>query len=172
MKRNILTQEFLKEMLDYDPLTGIFTWKVSLQNKVKIGQVAGYIRKDGYRFITVNGTKYRAHRLAWFYVYGVWPTKDLDHRYGIRDDNRISELREATKSQNAANTSKHKDNTSGFKGVCWDKQAKKWKARIMINGKNKTLGLFDIIEEAALAVNKAALELYNDFACLNEVSMV
>jgi HNH endonuclease/AP2 domain len=164
----VLTQKYLKEILNYDPLTGVFTWNVNrIANKIK-GQIAGTLDKDGYRQIGINSKVYKAHQLAWLYVYGYLP-KEIDHIHGIKDDNRISELREATSSQNKCNKPKRKDNTSGFKGVTWHKGAKKWMTQIGINKRSYFLGYFDTPEKAALAFNKAAIELHGEFASLNKV---
>ena len=159
-----MTQDELKEILDYDPETGIFRWKVSKNQHAKIGEVAGTLHPSGYRYVKINEKPYPEHRLAWLYVYGKWPEDMIDHINGFKDDNRIENLREATRSENFCNRTKYNNNTSGIKGVCWHKISKKWQARIRINNKNKHLGLFDSPEEAYEAYCKAAKELHGEFA--------
>lgn len=157
-----LTADRLREVLTYDPETGVFRWKVRTSIRVTVGEVAGYLR-DGYRFITIDGRKYRAHRLAWLYMYGVWPA-ELDHVNGDRADNRISNLREATRTQNNANTPIRKNNTSGVKGVCWDKRKRKWMAQIRVRGVQRFLGYYETTEEAGEAYAAAAARYFGEFA--------
>ena len=117
----MLTAEELRELLRYDPNTGIFRWKVK-QRRVSygVGDVAGSLdSSSGYHRIRIDGRDYRASRLAWLYVYGRWPTDEIDHKNTIRDDDRLANLREATRGQNNYNTKRFSTNTSGLKGVCW-----------------------------------------------------
>lgn len=158
----MLTQERLKELLDYDPETGVFVWKVCAAKNIKAGSVAGCKILDGYIKIRINGNLYRAHRLAWLYIYGCWPTNQIDHINRVRDDNRLCNLREATNQENSWNTNKRKDNTSGYRGVCWDKRTKKWQANIAINGNKKHIGHFDT-PETAHAAYLAAKEEHHKF---------
>ena len=164
----MLTQEELKEILDYYPETGIFRWKSNrANNKIKVVDIAGTLNYNGYRYIRMNGENYREHRLAWFYVYGHWPEKEIDHINGMKTDNSIENLREASRSENNMNKPKQINNTSGYKGVCWHKAAQKWQAHIKINKKLKHLGLFDSPEEAYAAYCEAAKRLHGEFANLN-----
>ena len=145
----MLTQEHLKELLHYDPDTGIFTNLTQRANAVKIGSVAGAKKPSGYIYISVDNKLYRLHRLDWLYVYGEFPEKSLDHINEIKDDNSIINLRLATRQENAQNISSPQlNNTSGFRGVSWNKGVKKWTAAININGRKKHLGVFDTAEEA------------------------
>jgi len=157
----MITQKELKEQLHYDPLTGIFTWRVSRPG-VKAGKVAG-CRRDGYWVITLNRRGYGAHRLAWLYVHGTLPD-EVDHRDGDPGNNRIDNLRPATRAQNAANRGINKNNRTGFTGVSFIKARGKFQASIGINGKNVNLGMFDTAEDAAEARRKAAAETYGEFA--------
>ena len=117
----------LKEILKYEPNTGNFYWKTDRNHSVIIGSIAGSQHPGGYWTIGINGKNYAAHRLAWFYVYGTWPQKHLDHINGNRADNRIENLREATRSQNMQNEKKARStNSNGFLGVT--KHGKKWRA--------------------------------------------
>lgn len=158
----MIKQEELKVKLDYNQDTGIFIWKVKSTYK-KIGSIAGYKNPTGYVMIKINKKLYPAHRLAWLYVYGYIPQL-IDHINCIKHDNRISNLREATLSQNQYNRGISKNNTSGIKGVTWNCHAKKWMAITTINGKNKNLGYFDDIALAEKTVIKARLKHHGEFA--------
>lgn len=126
----MITQEQLKLILNYDPETGEFNWLVKPRNRASIGGVAGHLRKNGYREISIKGKKYYAHRLAWLYMTGSWPKEHIDHINGNPSDNRFCNLREATRSQNMHNQGVCSNNTSGYKGVCWHKSNQKWEACI------------------------------------------
>lgn len=160
-----LTQEYLKSLLHYDPETGLFTRTKSINNQIK-GVVAGYLKPDGYVRIGINRNKYSSHRLAWFYFYGVWP-KEIDHINQNPSDNRICNLRECTHSQNLANVGLLSNNTSGLRGVYWQKQKERWRAQIKIKQKSFHLGLFTCKYEAARAYNEKALEFFGKFAYQN-----
>lgn len=155
----MLTQEKLKELLHYDPETGFFTWRVSRGRSVA-GSVAGYLHPSGYVNIRIKRGSYLAHRLAWFYVYGEFPVNQLDHINRARADNRIANLRLATRSENQQNRSKQRTNTSGVTGVNWHKQHGKWNAKIMTNGRRMCLGFFDTIADAAAARAAAKAKLH------------
>lgn len=159
----VLTQARLLEALHYDADSGIFTWKVS-SPRAKAGSEAGVLLKIGYRAITVDGQRHLAHRLAWFYVHGTWPTHMIDHINGNRADNRISNLRSATARQNTLNGPLRSTNTSGFKGVSWASRRKKWTARITSDYRVYILGYFDTKEEAHAAYSEAAKDLHGEFA--------
>lgn len=150
-------------MLSYDEGTGYFAWLVqknSFGGKVKVGAEAGYINPNGYREIRLNGKLYLGHRLAWFYTNREWPQSEMDHINGDPADNRISNLRCVTSSQNKMNTRVRSDNASGHKGVSWGKSVNKWVARIGVNGKYKHLGCFESIDEA-VAARAAAEKIYH-----------
>jgi hypothetical protein len=162
MVEGVITQEQLKDVLDYDPDTGIFTWKKPTKSNYT-GKIAGYVDiSAGYNRIRVYGKKYRSHRLAWLYMYGVFPAM-IDHINCIKDDNRISNLRECTTSQNSANRPAFKNNKSGLKGVYFHEKNKKWEARINVNKKLKYLGCFLTKEEAYEAYCKVAKEHHGEF---------
>lgn len=159
-----ISLEELKSILEYDPNTGEFFWLVCPYNMVKlVGTQAGSVYKNGYRYIQINGLDYRAGRLAWFYMTGEDPIDFVEHENRDRDDNRWSNLRKATNSQNQANA-KWSTNTSGFKGVSWQPSRGKWIAKITVNGLSKNLGRYDSIVDAAKAYRQAAIEAWGEFA--------
>jgi hypothetical protein len=153
----------LREMLDYDWRTGVFTWRIAV-GRVRPGDRAGRINRSGYLQIGVGGQRYSAHRLVWLYVYGMWPIGDIDHINGDRSDNRLKNLRPATDAQNRANAKKQCGSSSGLKGVCFHKKLSKWQATITVDGKTKYLGIFATEQEAHEAYKKAAITAFGDFA--------
>ncbi len=158
-----ITQSELKEILHYDPETGVFTRIKRMGKRGKIGDEAGTKDTGGYICIKIFGTSHKAHRLAWLYVHGKFPTLPknmIDHINGNKDDNRIINLREATHSQNMANTKSY--SSSGYKGV--SKSGKKWRAQITIDNKPIYIGTYDTKEEAHEAYKQAALKHHKEFA--------
>jgi hypothetical protein len=158
----MITQSELKEVLDYNPDTGVFTWKKNLSRTAKVGTSAGW-KEEGYICIQVKGRAYRANRLAYLYMKGIWPKHIVDHINRVKDDNRWSNLRHATNSQNNINSKKQKNNTSGYVGVSWHNATRKWSARIGYKGKKLHLGVYETIEEAVDVYNKKAIKLYGEF---------
>jgi hypothetical protein len=160
-----LTLEVLKEILHYDPETGVFTWKIRPANCIQIGAVAGSICLEGYRIIRVFKHNYKAHRLAWLYMTGEWPTY-IDHANGDKADNRICNIRPCTKEQNGSNRRRLSNNTSGFKGVTFrpDKKLRPWVAQIKTRDRSRYLGCFCTPEEAHNAYVLAAREAWGEFA--------
>lgn len=156
-----MTAEQLREVLAYHPETGMFNWKKAMARRLTVGQVAGCIGGPGYIQIWVKGRRYYGHRLAWFHYYGKWPENEIDHRNGIKTDNRIANLREANSRQNKANA---KPKHQGLKGTTWDKNRKKWHASICYNRKTINLGRFNTEEEAHEAYIKSARSLHGEFA--------
>lgn len=160
-----LTIDYLKTILDYNSHTGDFTWKQQLSATGPAGSKAGCIKStDGYVQIQINKRKYRAHRLAWFYVNGKWPKKYIDHINHDRGDNRIDNLRECNDSTNQANRRISSNNTSGYKGVYWNKFKESWEARIKKDGKSYNLGYYDDKDDAHKAYCKAAKNLFGSYA--------
>jgi|SRR5262245_17364979 len=149
----------LEEALDYNPETGVFLWRLVRANK-RAGDVAGNVGPGGYRTITVDYRQYYAHHLAIFFSTGEFPPKGshVDHINGDPADNRISNLRITTPSVNGLNRrGLNKNNTTGFRGVYWRKDKKRFEACIHVNGRKRKLGRFTSIEAAAEAV-RAALD--------------
>ena len=156
----MISQERLKALLDYDPLTGLFTRKVS-HNRWIAGSVAGFKNTDGYIDAGVDGNYYGTHRLAWLYVYGDSIEQEIDHINGDKCDNRICNLRPATKSINAQNKRAARvDSASKILGVSWHKAAKKWVAQIQVSGKKTHLGSFSEIDDAKDAYITAKRQLH------------
>ncbi len=149
--------------LQYDPETGLFT-RIEPVRGHRVGQVAGYLRPDGYIDIRCGGRLRRAHRLAWLFMTGVYPRQEIDHINGDPADNRWCNLRLATSAQNKHNSRVHKDNRTGVKGVTWDKSRNKYMAQICVNRKNKGLGRFVTVAEAAEAYRLASLELHGEYS--------
>lgn len=167
-----ITAEYVRSRLHYDAETGIFRWRArpdtdhhSRRWNLKFGgTIAGNVYPAGYRQIKLNGQKIMAHRLAWLYVHGEWPAGHLDHRDRNRDHNALDNLRPATDTQNQANAGLKSTNKSGYKGVCWDKRDRYWRATIMKGRKQHHLGAFSTAEEAARAYAAAADRLFGDYA--------
>lgn len=159
----MVTWERLKEVIHYDPDAGTFSWKINT-GFVKPGDIAGSKGRDGYLHIRVDRRSYCAHRLAWLYETGEWPRDQIDHLNGQRLDNRFSNLREATQTENTRNVRRHRDNASGFKGVSFYKPYRKWVANICFGGKRKNLGYFQTPEDAYAAYCNAAEEHHGQFA--------
>lgn len=149
-----------RESFDY--VEGNLIWKV-IKSRVRIGTIAGSISGRGYVNIKLNQKAYLAHRLVYLWHYGYLPAV-LDHINGDPRDNRIENLRAATPSQNQHNRSLNRNNTSGYKGVCWNKGSKKWQAKVKKNNVYKHLGFFDDILDAAKVVADYRIEMHGEFA--------
>ena len=155
-----LTYEQVSELLSYDPLTGDLYWKVPCGGR-RMGVPAGSVDAYGYRAVAVLRTTYKSHRLAWLLSYGTWPEHELDHINGVRDDNRLANLRAATREVNAQNLhSARTDSQTGVLGVGWHAKAGKFRARIRANGKQVELGYFSDAETAHQAYVAAKRRLH------------
>lgn len=160
---NELTAARLRELLDYDPETGVFTWLVHVR-KARPGAVAGTLMCHSRRSIRVCGRNYLEHRLAWLYMTGEWPSDQIDHINGDPSDNRWCNLREATNIQNHGNLRAHRDNKSGVKGVSWDDRRRKWAVCLMADGKKVYRARFDSKAKATAAYYLASRKYFGDFA--------
>ncbi len=161
------TQERLKELLDYDPETGLFTRKTGRGGRPP-GSLMGCKPKGdfGYVLVGIDRRVYLAHDVAFVFMTGVWPSEDVDHVNTVKDDNRWCNLRAATRSQNNANSHLRKDNTSGLKGVSFNKERQRWVAQIGISGRQTNLGRSETPEAAYAAYAAAAQRQFGDFARL------
>jgi hypothetical protein len=148
----------LKELLTYDPETGIFTWNICSGN-ARVGAAAGAIKSNGYITIGIDKKRYHAHRLAWFYIYNEWPLLDIDHINRIKTDNRLCNLRVVSRSENLLNTKVRKDSLSGFNGLYWDESRKRWAVRAWVNGAVKHIARVKTLAEA-LKLRKNAESAY------------
>jgi hypothetical protein len=169
-----LTHEYLIQALDYDPETGIFTWKNRprehfshditwrLVNSRFNGKIAGYANPDGKERIKLNYFEYKGHILAWFYVHKEWPKFDIDHKDVNGFNNSIINLRKTTDSLNKANSKRYKNNKSGYKGVVAERH--KFRAMIRVNKKLINLGTYNTPQEAHAAYCKAAKQYFGEFA--------
>jgi len=159
----MLSYERANELLRYDPDTGKLYWQVRTTHRIRIGDEAGTLVRDTtntYRQVRIDRRTYLTHRIAWLLHYKVWPDGEIDHKDGDGLNNRIENLRDVPHHENMRNMRMPRSNTSGVTGVYWDKWCGKWKAQIMTDGrKNKNLGRFDSIDEAAEAYRKAADEI-------------
>ncbi len=166
--RNDLTPERLRALLRYEPDTGRFIWIYNRMHPNLIGTVAGCPHPSTLHItIYCDAKPYKAHRLAWLYMTGEWPSADIDHRNRIANDNRWDNLRLATKSGNQCNKTITALNTSGYKGVDYVKREHKWRARIVISGKSHCLGYFHSAIEAAKAYDDHCIISHGEFACPN-----
>jgi hypothetical protein len=148
---NDMTRDEMMDALDYCPDTGVFTWKKKTNPKVVVGARAGCINGRGYLQIGIGGQVFKAHRLAWFFVYGCWPVGFIDHVNGVTLDNRIANLRDASRTENIQNQRRaHKDSRSGLLGAFMAKSGT-WYSSISVNGKRTRLGKFGNAEDAHAA---------------------
>lgn len=156
-----LTQSQLKEILHYNQSSGIFT-NISTMN------IIGTLNK-GYMNYNIDGKLYFLHRLAFLYIEGQFPDHHVDHINNIKTDNAWVNLRTSTHQQNMMNRKIQLNNTSGYKGVYFDKRCSKWHVRLGLNNKRISLGYFNCKHEAAKVYNKAALKYFGEFSYLNDV---
>ena len=164
----MIDYENLRKLLDYDPNTGIFTNKIK-RGKVLPGSMAGSKHNAGYLTIRIHGKAYLSHRLAWLYMYGVWPEKTIDHINGDKADNRIVNLREATNEENNRNKNAYTNNTSGFKGVYFYKHLGSWIGHVCVLDKRYSTASYKTAIEAAKAVAQLREDLHGKFANHGEI---
>lgn len=161
-----ITAKRLRELLNYDPLTGVFTFRLARKGRfAKVGEIAGRIRPDdGGRRLGLDGGRYWGNQIAWLYVTGEWPSLAVDHINGDRSDDRFANLRLATGSENLANARRPRHNTSGLKGANWHAKAGKWRATIKKDRTPIHIGYFATAAEAHAAYMAKAKELFGEFA--------
>ena len=161
-----ITQNLVKSLFNYSD--GFLYWKNVKSGMVKNGDKAGSLHHTGYYTIGINGKYYSTHRLIYLYFNKILP-KEIDHIDGDKSNNNIENLRKVTHQQNTMNRKSDKNSSSKYKGVSLNKLTNKWRARIMINGKQKHLGYFMNEKDAAKAYNNVAIELFNKYAKLNKI---
>jgi hypothetical protein len=153
-----------KALFSYDQDTGILSWKVPTSRRVKVGDAAGRVNNSGHIGVGLDGKRYQAHRLIWSMFNGPIPEGlDIDHRDEVKTNNRLSNLRLATRGQNMMNVSQHKSNTSGIKGVAFHKGSGKWEAYVSVGRKKTYLGLHNSAERAGEIAAKKRNELHGEF---------
>jgi hypothetical protein len=155
----IMDQKRLKQLLHYCSLTGVFTWKTDA-GRIKKGSIAGATDAYGYQVIRLDKVLYKAHRLAWLYSYGTWPSKNIDHKNRVKNDNRLTNLRDVGQSANTFNSGVRKNNTSGVTGVNWLPDKSKWEARIRVNYRIVHLGKFNSKDDAVAARKNAEQKFF------------
>lgn len=162
-----LTQERLKTLLRYSPVVGVFEKLVgdgSKRRPKRWALVGSASMVSGYVYVSVDGKRYGAHRLAWLYMHGVLPGQEIDHIDGDRSNNAIGNLRLASRCENMWNTASHKNNRSGIKGVSWDRKRQMWVGRIKKDGKIAFNAYFKTLEEADVAMSAARARNHGEFA--------
>lgn len=151
MKRT-LNAERLRELLHYDPDTGVFTRRIKTALSSRMGEIVGSVNQRGYLVTSIDHRLYRLHRLAWLYVHGLWPVAEIDHIDGNPKNNRIANLRDVSRPVNTQNMRRPtKRNTAGFLGVSWKKRQQRWVAQISVFGKTRFIGYFDSADAAHAA---------------------
>ena len=163
MKSNPLPAlEELQSLFEYNPDSGELFWRVRTSNRIYPGKVAGWSGQRGYRSVTLGKRKFKVHRIAFYMGSGIEPTGEIDHINGVKSDNRLCNLRDATRSQNRANTRAFKNNKLGLKRV--SKHKGKYRAQIGFHGRKIYIGLFESPEEAHAAYVEKARKLFGGFA--------
>ena len=158
----MINQEELKEVLKYSPEEGIFIW-LNSKGSCRKGAMAGSVHKTGYHRVVINRKSYLLHRLAWMYTYGEFPKNFIDHIDGNKSNNRLSNLRVCSQSENMQNSKLRLDNTSGFKGVSQISQTGKWQVNASLQGKITFLGQYVDKEEAINTYKAFCLEHHGEF---------
>jgi len=159
-----LTAERARELLHYDAGTGVLRWRVGRRGKARAGSIAGLRLDQGHVRVRIDGRPYYAHRVIFLMMTRRWPRHEIDHRNGIPSDNRWINLREATRAQNGRNRRTQRNNTSGIKGVRFNKRAQKWVASIRADSRSLHLGLHGTREQAAAAYASAAQIYHGEYA--------
>lgn len=176
--RKWLEAKVVRELLHYDPVTGIFTWRgravetfpdaraAKVWNTRYAGKVAGSLAPSGYLRIRLLNKQWFAHRLAWLYMTGEWPKGEIDHCDRVKFNNNWANLRDASPSQNQYNKTLALSQ-SGFRGVCLHPRSGRWNARIKVAGRKMSLGYYDTPQEAAAAYDRAAKVHHGEFGVTN-----
>lgn len=159
---SVLPATELLARISYDPISGEFRWACAGRG-VAAGKAAGSLSRFGYHIIKLGRQQYRAHRLAWLIVHGEWPQGEIDHINGDRTDNRIANLRVVDRAANSQNRwTAHHDNSCGLLGATWNKQHKRWQAKLVARKVRHHLGYFDTAQQAHDAYVAAKKRLHID----------
>ncbi|MBT2326742.1 HNH endonuclease [Variovorax paradoxus] len=160
-----ITAERVRELFDYEADTGLFRHRTDCNSQVEVGEVAGgKDSEEGYWRLRVDGLTVLAHRVAWLWVTGEWPDDRIDHKNGVRHDNRFSNLRACSALENARNVKVRANSSTGVAGVTWESKYCRWKAHIKVSGKCITLGRFKALLDAVSARRGAEIRLFGDFS--------
>lgn len=157
-----LTVESARRLIRYQPKTGLLFWRVRVSARERKGDIAGCLNTKGYLQLSISGVQYKAHRIAWFVFYGAWPNGPIDHINGVKFDNRIDNLREATFATNAQNLhgAMRSNRSSDLLGAHFNKERQQWRTAILVGGKRHYRGPFDTAEEAHRAYLDLKRELH------------
>jgi hypothetical protein len=158
--KSAITAELARELLNYDPTTGVITWASTRRGGAREGDQAGFINKHGYREVFLCGNYAKAHRLVWLIQFGQWPPHGVDHINGNKTDNRLANLRLADPGENLQNRTVQRNNSSGHTGVSWDEGKGLWRAAIYVGKRKKFIGRFKSKEMAAEAYRQAKADLH------------
>jgi hypothetical protein len=161
MTIKILTQSRLKELLIYDPDTGVFTRKVK-HKRCNVGDIVGAGQRNKYLQCSIDNKLYKLHRLAWLYMYDCWPSDQIDHVDHNPRNNAIANLRDVSSAQNHQNRARKTKSASGYLGVTWHKRDKRWQAYIELKGKSIHLGQYSDLDAAIFARKQAELKYHLD----------
>ena len=159
----MISAERVSQLLHYDEETGLLTWKVAQSRRVKVGHVAGCVKKrspasgPSYRYVKIDGRTYAAHRIAWLFITGTMPSWEIDHIDGDGTNNRKNNLRDVRHVENCRNQKFRSTNKTGVMGVEWDAERHMWRATIKVNGRRRHIGRYDRFEDAVNA-RKAAVK--------------
>ncbi|MBK8772319.1 MAG: HNH endonuclease [Rhizobiales bacterium] len=167
-KRSQITIEEVNRMVSYCPVTGKLFWKINKQNSGGIGSECGRTNSAGYRRVVLHGCELKAHQVVWMLHHGEWPSGIVDHANSNKSDNRIENLRLATKAQNAANRKSNSNNTTGVSGVTFHKPTRKWVARIGLNMKRIHIGSFEKKDDAVKAYMAVSANYRGEFCPTNK----
>jgi hypothetical protein len=161
MTDKILTQERLKELLSYDPISGVFTRKIK-HKRCNVGDIVGVGQRNKYLQCSIDNKLYKLHRLAWLYMYDCWPSDQIDHVDHNPRNNAIANLRDVSSAQNHQNRARKTKSASGYLGVTWHKRDRRWQAYIEIKGKSIHLGQYIDLDDAIVARKRAEMIYHLD----------
>lgn len=168
----MITQSYLKTRLEYCPESGKFTWlpikersrRDAYWNRAHAGNIAGTVKMSGYVRVKLDGIEYAAHRLAWLYAHNETPSSEIDHKDRDRSNNRLDNLRPATRKQNSQNKKIPQNNTSGATGVTWHSGLRKWQASLETDGKLYYFGVHSVFEAAVAARADGQAKVFGEWA--------